>query len=63
MYGDIEYVKETARVLENSTFFYGGGIKTPQQAKEIAEHADVIVVGNILYEDLGAALKTVEAVK
>ncbi|MCS0543699.1 geranylgeranylglyceryl/heptaprenylglyceryl phosphate synthase, partial [Aeromonas veronii] len=43
--------------------FYGGGIKTAEQAKEMGQFADTVVVGNIIYEDMNAALKTVQAVK
>ena len=61
-YGDVDTVKEVKDSLEQTTLFYGGGIKTVQQAKEMAEVADVIVVGNAVYEDLKEALKTVKVV-
>lgn len=61
--GDISVVEETKKVLNHTKLFYGGGISTPEQAKEFAQYADVIVVGNIIYENLSAALKTVDAVK
>ncbi|WP_274308268.1 heptaprenylglyceryl phosphate synthase [Solibacillus daqui] len=62
-YGDVEMVKATAEVLENTKLFYGGGITSVEQAKEMAAYADTVVVGNIIYDDLKAALKTVQAVK
>ncbi|PFA68467.1 geranylgeranylglyceryl/heptaprenylglyceryl phosphate synthase [Bacillus sp. AFS015802] len=62
-YGDVETVKEVKDSLENTTLFYGGGIKSAQQAKEMAEVSDVVVVGNAVYENLKEALKTVKAVK
>lgn len=62
-YGDVAMVKEAAEVLENTKLFYGGGIASAAQAQEIAAYADTIVVGNIIYDDLKAALKTVQAVK
>lgn len=62
-YGDIEIVKATAEVLNDTKLFYGGGITSVEQAKEMAAHANTVVVGNIIYEDLKAALKTVQAVK
>ncbi|MEK4230845.1 heptaprenylglyceryl phosphate synthase [Solibacillus sp. FSL H8-0538] len=62
-YGDVEIVKEVSEVLEETKLFYGGGIASVEQAAEMATYADTIVVGNILYEDLQAALKTVNAVK
>lgn len=62
-YGDVPLVAEVKKVLENTILFYGGGISTHQQALEIAMYADVTVVGNIIYENIEEALKTVEAVK
>jgi len=61
--GDISVVEQTKKVLNKTKLFYGGGIKTPDQAKEFAQYADVVVVGNVIYENLSAALKTVDAVK
>ncbi|MEK4627030.1 MAG: heptaprenylglyceryl phosphate synthase [Solibacillus sp.] len=63
MYGDVEIVKAAADVLNETKLFYGGGITSVQQASEMAAYADTIIVGNIIYEDLKAALKTVQAVK
>lgn len=58
-FGDIEVVKAVSNVLEKTQLFYGGGIKTDEQAKTIAQYASTIVVGNIIYEDINQALKTV----
>ncbi|MFJ7754199.1 heptaprenylglyceryl phosphate synthase [Peribacillus muralis] len=62
-YGDVRMVEAAKESLETTVLFYGGGIKSVQQAKEMAEFADVIVVGNVIYEDLKVALATVTAVK
>jgi len=61
--GDISVVEQTKKVLDKTKLFYGGGIKTPDQAKKYAQYADVVVVGNVIYENLPEALKTVDAVK
>jgi putative glycerol-1-phosphate prenyltransferase len=62
-YGNPEYVEAAKGVLEKTVLFYGGGIETAQQAEEMAKHADVIVVGNVLYTNLDEALKTVASTK
>jgi putative glycerol-1-phosphate prenyltransferase len=63
VYGDIHLVRHVKQVLEQTTLFYGGGIRTASQAQEMAQAADVIVVGNIVYEDIKEAVKTVRVVK
>lgn len=62
-YGDLAIVSSAKEVLKETKLFYGGGIQTAEQATEIAKIADTVVVGNVIYEDLKQALKTVEAVK
>ena len=49
--------------LENTILFYGGGIVNAEQAKEMSQHADVVVVGNVIYDNIQEALKTVKVVK
>ncbi len=63
LYGDCHVVKEVASVLEKTQLFYGGGIRSIEQAQEMALYADTVVVGNLIYDDLKAALATVSAVK
>jgi putative glycerol-1-phosphate prenyltransferase len=62
-YGDVSVVQAASSVLSSTKLFYGGGIETPEQAAEMAEYADVVVVGNVIYDDFQSALKTVKAVK
>lgn len=62
-FGDVDVVRAAGSVLENTKLFYGGGIRNAEQAKQMATIADTVIVGNIIYEDLKAALSTVEAVK
>ncbi|MEO4055598.1 heptaprenylglyceryl phosphate synthase [Solibacillus sp. CAU 1738] len=62
-YGNVEIVRAAKDVLSNTKLFYGGGITSAEQAAEMAAIADTVVVGNIIYDDLQAALKTVGAVK
>ncbi|WP_299094467.1 heptaprenylglyceryl phosphate synthase [uncultured Metabacillus sp.] len=61
--GDLPVVEQTKQVLKDTKLFYGGGISSPEEAKDFAKHADVVVVGNVIYTDLKAALQTVAAVK
>ena len=62
-YGDPNIVKAAARVLNKTRLFYGGGIRNATDAEKMAAIAQTIIVGNIIYDDLEAALTTVEAVK
>lgn len=62
-YGDPQIVRAAKELLENTRLFYGGGIRTAEQAREMAAIADTVVVGNVVYDDLKNALATVEAVK
>lgn len=62
-YGGAAWVSEVKKALEQTTLFYGGGISGPEQAAEMAKHADVIVVGNAIYENFENALATVKSVR
>lgn len=50
MYGPPEVVRAARRALGSTRLWYGGGIRTPAQAREMAGLADTIVVGNAVYE-------------
>lgn len=62
-YGDVGVVSEVKKVLRETVLFYGGGISTLEQAAEMAAHADVIVVGNAIYDHFDQALATVKSVR
>jgi len=62
-YGDVDVVSEVKKVLRETVLFYGGGISTLEQAAEMAAHADVIVVGNAIYDHFDQALATVKSVR
>jgi putative glycerol-1-phosphate prenyltransferase len=58
-FGDMELVRKARDVLQHARLFYGGGIDSLEKAKQAAEAADTIVVGNAVYENLDQALETV----
>ncbi len=62
-YGDPKLVEKVKNELQDTTLFYGGGIQNAEQAIEMKQFADVIVVGNSIYDNFKEALKTVKAVK
>lgn len=59
-YGDVEMVKAAKAKLKSTRLIYGGGINSKARAQEMREVADTIVVGNIIYTDIKAALQTVK---
>lgn len=62
-FGDMQLVKRARAVTVHAQLFYGGGIDNADKAREAAESAHTVVVGNIIYSDLEAALSTVAAVQ
>lgn len=62
-FGDMELLKRIKDGLRQAHLIYGGGINSPERAAEAAQSADTVVVGNVIYENLDAALATVSAVK
>lgn len=62
-YGRVDLVQEVSAALRQTRLCYGGGISTQKQAVEMASWADMVVVGNLIYEDLRQAIHTVKWVK
>lgn len=63
-FGDPETVAAAADVLEEATLFYGGGIHDYESAKTMAEHADTIVVGDLVHDEgVEAVRETVKGAK
>lgn len=63
-FGDPRVVEAVAEALDDAHLFYGGGIKSEEQGRKMAEHADTIIVGNVIYEDnLDVYLSTVRGAK
>ncbi|GBG07223.1 putative geranylgeranylglyceryl/ heptaprenylglyceryl phosphate synthase [Paenibacillus agaridevorans] len=61
-FGDMELLRSARRAIGSARLFYGGGIDSAEKARLAGEHAHTVVVGNIVYSDLAAALSTVAAV-
>jgi phosphoglycerol geranylgeranyltransferase len=63
-FGDPAKVEAAANGLEEATLFYGGGIHDYDSAATMAEHADVVVVGDLVHDEgCRAVAETVEGVK
>lgn len=62
-FGDMTLVKRVKDLTAQAQLFYGGGIDSAEKARQAALAADTVIVGNIVYTDLQAALSTVAAVK
>ncbi|WP_167629561.1 heptaprenylglyceryl phosphate synthase [Listeria valentina] len=58
--GDASLVRYVKEKLQETELWYGGGIRSVRDARFMAEFADVIVVGNLIYENFSEALKTAE---
>ncbi|MFA7562580.1 MAG: phosphoglycerol geranylgeranyltransferase [Methanoculleus sp.] len=63
-YGDPAIVQAAAEAIEHATLYYGGGIRSAEQAAEMGRYADTIVVGNAVYEEgIDVLRATVRAVQ
>ena len=60
MLGDPEVVQAASDALEEATLFYGGGIHDYESASLMGEHADVVVVGDLVHDEgVDAVARTV----
>jgi phosphoglycerol geranylgeranyltransferase len=50
-YGDPRVVQAAAGAVHDALLYYGGGIRSAEQAAEMGRYADTIVVGNAVYEE------------
>ncbi|MDZ7688440.1 MAG: heptaprenylglyceryl phosphate synthase [Halobacteriales archaeon] len=63
-YGEPEVVEAVAEAVDDATVFYGGGIDDYEKAREMARHADCIVVGDVAHEKgMDALRETVRGAK
>ena len=60
-YGNPKLSKRQKSVDRNRPFMAGDNVRA--KAVEMKQWADCIIVGNLIYEDITEALKTVDAVK
>ncbi|WP_226012311.1 phosphoglycerol geranylgeranyltransferase [Halomicrobium salinisoli] len=62
--GDPEKVEAAHEALEESTLFYGGGIRDYESAREMGAVSDVIVVGDLVHDEgVDAVRETVEGAR
>lgn len=62
-FGDMKLVKRARMAAVQARIFYGGGIDNAERARQAAEVAHTVIVGNVIYNDLASALSTVAAVQ
>ncbi len=63
-FGDPDVVKAASEALDHSILYYGGGINSAEKAAQMSKYADTIVVGNAVYDQGAAVLKsTVDAIQ
>jgi len=58
-YGDPRLVMRVRDALTETYLFYGGGIESHETAAEMSRYADVIVVGNVVYQNIEKFIETI----
>ncbi|MFB6207501.1 MAG: phosphoglycerol geranylgeranyltransferase [Haloglomus sp.] len=62
--GDTETVAAARDALDEATLFYGGGIHDYESARQMGEHADTVVVGDLVHDEgVDAVRETVEGAR
>ncbi|WP_227766752.1 heptaprenylglyceryl phosphate synthase [Zhaonella formicivorans] len=61
--GEVQVVAQVKKIAKDTPVFYGGGIRTPEQAKAFAAFADTVVVGNVVYDNPAVLKQIARAVK
>ena len=63
-FGDPDVVKAASKAIDHSILYYGGGINSAEKAAQMSKYADTIVVGNAVYDQGAAVLRsTVDAIQ
>ena len=61
MFGETEIVESAANAVDDATLFYGGGIHNYTTARKMAEHADTVIVGDLVHDEgVDAVQETVD---
>ena len=58
-YGDPLIINKVSESLSEASLFYGGGIDSKDRAAEMMQYADVIIVGNVVYNDIDKFMETI----
>jgi phosphoglycerol geranylgeranyltransferase len=62
--GDTEKVGAARDALDEATLFYGGGIHDYDSAYQMGEHADTVIVGDLVHDEGADAVReTVEGAR
>lgn len=63
MLGEPEVVAAANEATESATLFYGGGVHDYESAHEMAQHADTVIVGDLIHDEgIEAVRETVRGV-
>ncbi|MDZ7747044.1 MAG: putative phosphoglycerol geranylgeranyltransferase [Halobacteriales archaeon] len=64
MLGDTDIVTAAHDALEEATLFYGGGIGSYDDAYQMRQHADTVIVGDLIHDEgADVVAKTVDGAK